>query len=72
MTAIQKGIIDHINQEFVPGVIKGTDLVGDKAVRITDWKGDTMTLTTDQHGNIIDADTKRIHAFGVCAGSTFS
>ncbi len=69
-TDLQKSIRDYINQAFVPGTIKRTDPVGDRAVRITDWKGDTMTLTTDQHGNIINADTKRIYAFGVCSNNT--
>ncbi|MBD5549513.1 MAG: hypothetical protein HDQ97_19395 [Lachnospiraceae bacterium] len=63
MTDLQKSIRDYINQEFVPGTIKRTDPVGDKAVRIVDWKGDTITLTTDQYGNIIDADTKHIYEF---------
>ena len=63
MTDLQKSISDYINREFVPGTIKRTDPVGDRAVQITDWKGDTMTLTTDQYGNIIDADTKRIYEF---------
>lgn len=63
MTDLQKSIKDYINRQFAPGTIKRLELVGNEEVRITDWTGTTMTLTTDQYGNIMDAGTKRIYEF---------
>lgn len=61
MTNVQKIILTHISKNFVPGSFK-TELIGDSKVKVTDGTGESMTLTTNIYGDIMDADTRKIYA----------
>lgn len=64
MTKVQKIIMQYIGKNFIKGSVR-TSLIGDDGVRITDWKGESMVLTVNIYGHIIDADTRKIYAYDV-------
>lgn len=64
MSRVQSVIMRYINDSFVKGSVR-TELVGEDAVQVKDWKGESMTLTVSTYGHIVDADTQKIYAYDV-------
>lgn len=60
MTNVQKSIMDYINKNFITGSLE-TELVGEDKIKATDHMGDSMTLTMNLQGDILDADTKKVY-----------
>lgn len=61
MTRAQIILRKYIKKNFADGAVTITD-IGDDKVRITDHTGESMTLTMNIYCDIMDADTKKIHA----------
>lgn len=51
----------YIKKNFHEGAVDIED-VGEDMVRLTDCKGESMTLTMNIYCDIMDADTKQIYA----------
>ncbi len=62
MTAKQRGIMEFIQKRFYPGSVE-TLPVKDDGIRITDRRGDSMVLTVNNRGDIVDADTGVVYCF---------
>lgn len=63
MTAKQRKIMAFIKERFYPGSVE-TLPVKDDGIRITDRRGDSMVLTVNDRGDIVDADTGTIYRSG--------
>lgn len=61
MTWAQECICSYIRKNFVMGSVDLT-LVGMDKVKVTDKKGDHMTLTMNLYGDIMDADSGKKYA----------
>lgn len=62
MTAKQRGILEFIQKRFYPGSVE-TLPVKDDGIRITDRRGESMVLTVNDQGCIVDADTGIVYQF---------
>lgn len=63
MTAKQRKIMAFIRKRFYPGSVE-TLSVKDNGIRITDRCGDSMVLTVNDRGDIVDDDTGTIYQSG--------
>lgn len=62
MTAKQRKIMTFIRKRFYPGSVE-TMPVEDNGIRITDRSGDSMVLTINDRGDIVDAYTCVVYCF---------
>lgn len=62
MTAKQRRIMEFIQKRFYPGSVE-TLPAKDDGIRITDRRGDSMVLTVNNRGDIVDADTGVVYCF---------
>jgi hypothetical protein len=53
MTNVQRCIIDYLKTQFAPGCLK-YKLIGENTVLISDLYGESMRLTMNLHGDIIE------------------
>ena len=56
MTLAQESIMAYIQKNFVPGSVRCVP-EGDDCVRVIDRTGESMRLTMNLFGDIMDADT---------------
>lgn len=63
MTEKQRRVKRFINRNFIPGSIDWMP-TKDDGIRITDRRGDSMVLTVNDRGDIVDADTGTTYRSG--------
>lgn len=63
MTRAQELLMKYIHKNFVEGSIQ-TEWVSGGTVKVTDKNGESMLLTMNLFGDIMDAETKKIYAEG--------
>ncbi|MCI5996134.1 MAG: hypothetical protein MRZ45_09375 [Blautia sp.] len=61
MTEKQERIWRYMLERFEAGSV-ALMLIGSDRIRVTDGSGVSMTLTLNQYGDIIDADTGQVYA----------
>lgn len=61
MTGMQESIREYIYKNFHPDTVV-LSMEGEECIKVTDGSGESMTLTMNLFGDIMDADTKSIYA----------